>query len=156
MLLVPAVLVLALDRPPDLLVSDTTQAIAMRGADGLDLVAGKADSFAVKVWQDTYAEPIEPAPLLNCDSIGCFGESPVGFSVAVATDPAAFYEDCGMADLMILRRVAPDAACGAGTVIDADTLERGGIQWLRWDKAARKFEVRPAVPPGDRPWRVQH
>jgi competence protein ComEC len=155
-LLVPAVLLMALDRPPDLLISDTTQAIAMRGADGLDLVAGKPDSFAVTVWQDTYAEPIEPAPLLTCDSIGCFGESPVGFRVAVATDPAAFYEDCGLADLMILRRAAPDAACGAGTVIDADTLERGGIQWLRWDKGAHKFEVRPAVPPGDRPWRVPH
>jgi len=154
-LLVPAVLMLALDRPPDVLISDTTQAIAMRGADGLDLVAGKPDSFAVKVWQDTYAEPIEPAPLLSCDSLGCYGESPAGFRVAVATDPAAFYEDCGMADLMIMRRPAPEG-CAAGTVIDADSLERGGIQWLRWDKAARKFEVRPAVPPGDRPWRVQH
>lgn len=155
-LLVPAVLLLALDRPPDVLISDTTQAIAMRGADGLDLVAGKPGSFAVKVWADTYAEPIEPVPLLRCDSLGCFGESPAGFTVAVATDPAAFYEDCGLADLMILRRAAPDAACGSGTVIDAETLERGGIHWLRWDKAARKFEVRPAVPPGDRPWRVPH
>ena len=155
-LLIPAVLLLALDRPPDVLISDTTQAIAMRGADGLDLVAGKPDSFAVTVWQDTYAEPIQPAPLLRCDSLGCFGESPAGFRVAVATDPAAFYEDCGLSDLMILRRVAPDAACGAGTVIDADTLERGGIQWLRWDKAGHTFEVRPAVPPGERPWRAPH
>jgi competence protein ComEC len=155
-LLLPAVLLLALDKPPDVLISDTTQAIAMRGADGLDLVAGKPDSFAVKVWADTYAEPIEAAPLLRCDSLGCFGESPVGFNVAVATDPAAFYEDCGLVDLMILRRAAPEAGCGAGMVIDADTLERGGIQWLRWDKAARKFVVRPAVPPGERPWRVPH
>jgi competence protein ComEC len=155
-LLVPAVLALALDRPPDLLISDTTQAIAMRGKDGLDLVAGKPDSFAVKVWQDTYAEPIEPASVLSCDSVGCFGESPAGFKVAVAMDPAAFYEDCGLADLMIMRRPAPAADCAAGAVIDADTLERGGIQWLRWDRTARKFEVRPAVPPGDRPWRVPH
>ena len=154
-LLVPAVLLLALDRPPDVLISDTTQAIAMRGAEGLDLVAGKPDSFAVKVWADTYAERIEPAPLLSCDSLGCFGTSPLGFSMAVASDPAAFYEDCGIADLMVIRRPAP-ADCAAGTVIDTDTLERGGIEWLRWDRAARKFEVRPAVPPGDRPWRVQH
>ena len=154
-LLVPAVLLLALDRPPDVLISDTTQAIAMRGEDGLALAAGKPDSFAVKVWRDTYAEPLEPAALLNCDSLGCFGESPAGFKVAVASDPAAFYEDCGLADLMIMRRPAPEG-CGAGTVIDINTLERGGIQWLRWDRAARKFEVRPAVPRGDRPWRVPH
>lgn len=154
-LLVPAVLLLALDRPPDVLISDTTQAIAMRGADGLNLVAGKPDSFAVKVWRDTYAEPLNPAPLLRCDSLGCFGESPAGFKVAVANDPAAFYEDCGLADLMILRRPAP-AGCAAGTVIDADTLERGGIQWLRWDRASRSFEVRPSVPPGHRPWRAPH
>jgi len=154
-LLVPAVLMLALDKPPDVLISDTTQAIAMRGTDGLALVAGKPDSFAVKVWRDTYAETLEPAPLLNCDSLGCFGESPAGFKVAVAADPSAFYEDCSLADLMLLRRPAPED-CAAGTVIDAGTLERGGIQWLRWDPTNRQFEVRPAVPPGDRPWRVPH
>jgi competence protein ComEC len=154
-LLVPAVLMLALDRPPDVLISDTTLAIAMRGAGGLELVAGKPDSFAVNVWRDTYAEKLEPAPLLSCDSVGCFGTSPVGFAVAVANDPAAFYEDCGLADLMVVRRAAPEG-CAAGTVIDADTLERGGIQWLRWDRAARKFEVRAAVPEGERPWRVPH
>jgi competence protein ComEC len=154
-LLVPAVLLLGLDGPPDVLISDTTQAIAMRDADGLKLVAGKPDSFAVKVWRDTYAEAMQAAPLLRCDSLGCFGTSPAGFAVAVAEDPAAFYEDCGLADLMIMRRPAP-VGCAAGTVIDARTLETGGIQWLRWDRQARKFEVRPAVPPGDRPWRVPH
>jgi competence protein ComEC len=127
----------------------------MRGEDRLALVAGKPGSFAVDVWSDTYAEPLEPAPLLACDSLGCFGKCPEGFTVAVANDPAAFYEDCGLADLMILRRPAP-AGCAAGTMIDATTLETGGIQWLLWDRAARKFEVRPAVPPGDRPWRVRH
>lgn len=152
-LLVPAVVLFALDRPPDVLISDTTQAIAMRGADGLALVAGKPGSFAVGVWSDTYAEKLEPEPLLSCDSLGCFGTSPTGFSVAVAKDPAAFHEDCGLADLMILRRPAP-AGCGAGRVIDAATLERGGIQWLRWNAASRTFEVRPAVPPGERPWRL--
>jgi competence protein ComEC len=154
-LLVPAVWLLALDAPPDVLISDTTQAIAMRGEDGLELVAGKPDSFAVRVWRETYAEPLAPAPLLVCDSLGCFGASPMGFSVAVANDPAAFYEDCGEADLLVLRRPAP-TGCGTAAVIDSRTLEAGGIQWLRWDAAARKFEVRPAVPPGDRPWRVPH
>jgi competence protein ComEC len=153
-LLVPAVLLLALDRAPDVLISDTTQALAMRGEGGLRLVTGKPDSFAVRVWRETYAEPLDPAALLECDSLGCFGTSPAGFSIAVASDPAAFYEDCGEADLVVLRRPAP-AGCGAATVIDSRTLETGGIQWLRWDAAGRRFEVRPAVRPGDRSWRVR-
>lgn len=153
-LLVPAVCLVALDRPPDVLISDTTQALAMRGEGGLRLVAGKPDSFAVRVWRETYAEPLEPAALLACDSLGCFGTSTAGFSVAVASDPAAFYEDCGEADLLVLRRPAP-AGCGGAMVIDSRTLETGGIQWLRWDAEGRKFEVRPAVPPGDRSWRVR-
>ncbi len=151
----PAVWLLALDGPPDVLISDTTQAIAMRDEGGLALVAGKPDSFAVTIWRDTYAEPLEPVPSLSCDSLGCFGTSPAGFTVAVAKDPAAFHEDCGLADLMILRREAPDS-CGAGLVVDADALERGGIHWLRWNAGSRTFEVRPAVPPGERSWRVPH
>ena len=55
-LAVPAVLLLALDHPPDVLVSDTTQALAVRQAGGLALVAGKPDSFVVGVWQESNAE----------------------------------------------------------------------------------------------------
>lgn len=50
-LLLPAVLLFALDRQPDVIIADTTQAVAVRGADGLGLVAGKGDSFAVDVWR---------------------------------------------------------------------------------------------------------
>ena len=75
-------------------------------------MAGKPDSFAVKVWRDTYAEPLQPAPLLRCDSLGCFGESPVGFKVAVASDPAAFYEDCGDRRRYARTRRHPVAALG--------------------------------------------
>ncbi|MDB5542833.1 MAG: hypothetical protein JWQ89_4560 [Devosia sp.] len=152
-LLIPAVYLFAIDRPPDVLIADTTQAVAMRGAGGLSLVAGKADSFAVDVWRETYAEPIEASSLLACDSIGCFGTSPRGFSVAIVRDPAGFYEDCQLADLVIMRRDAP-AGCTAGTVIDADSLARGGVHWLRWDEGRGGFEVRPAVPPLSRPWRA--
>lgn len=150
---VPLVLLFALDRPPDVLIADTTQAIAMRGADGLALVAGKAGSFAVDVWAETYGDPITAASPLSCDSIGCFGESPRGFAVALALDPAAFYEDCALADLVIARRPAP-ASCAAKTIIDADALARGGVHWLRWEEARGTFEVRPAIPPLSRPWRA--
>jgi competence protein ComEC len=152
-LLVPAVLLFAVDRPPDVLIADTTQAVALRGDAGLQLVAGKADSFAVDVWRETYGEAIEPGSLLTCDSIGCFGVSSRGFTVAIVRDPAGFYEDCGMADLLIARRTVP-ATCAADTVIDAAALARGGVQWLRWDAARGGFEKPPAITQLSRPWRA--
>lgn len=152
-LLLPAVLLFALDRPPDVLIADTTQAVALRGSSGLELAAGKGDSFAVSVWRETYGEAIEPGGLLRCDSIGCYGASGPGFTVAIVRDPAAFYEDCGTADLLIARRTVP-ANCAAATVIDAGTLARGGVQWLRWDEGRGSFEIRPAIPQVSRPWRA--
>ena len=152
-LLVPAVALLALDSPPDLLVADTTQAIAMRGGDGLVLVAGRADTFAVEIWRETYTEPIPAAALLGCDSVGCFGDSPLGFTVAIATRPAAFYEDCALADLVLSRRSAP-AGCSAPLVIDADALQQRGMHWLRWDPKAGRFEVRTGMEGQARPWRL--
>lgn len=152
-LLLPAVLLLALDQPPDVLIADTTQAVVMRGENGLGLVAGKGDSLAVDVWRETYGEPIEATSPLSCDSVGCFGASARGFRLAIVRDPAGFYEDCGLADLVITRRNAP-TACSAGAVIDADALARGGVQWLRWDAARGGFEIRPAIPPISRPWRA--
>jgi len=148
-----AVLVLAIDGPPDVLVADTTQALAVRDGAGLGLVMGKSDSFAVDIWRETYAESLGSTQLLACDSIGCFGRSPVGFTVAVVKDPAGFYEDCPLADLVVSRRAAP-SDCGAKVVIDAPALARGGAHWLRWRAGRGEFEVRPAIPPIDRPWRV--
>jgi competence protein ComEC len=152
-LAVPLILLLALDRPPDVLIADTTQAVAMRVDGDMALVAGKANSFAVDVWRETYGDAIAAPSPLKCDSIGCFGESPRGFKMALVTDPAAFYEDCPLADLVITRRTAPPG-CAAGTVIDADALASGGVHWLHWDEGKGTFEVRPAIPPLKRPWRA--
>jgi competence protein ComEC len=148
-LLVPAVLLLAMDRPPDVLVADTTRAVALRGADGLALIDGKSQSFAVEVWRDTYGEPIGPGTA-KCDSIACLAEGP-GFSVAIVDDPAGFYEECATADLVITRRDAP-ATCAASVVIDADTLASGGVHWLRW--TGDTFEIRAAKTGLSRPWRA--
>ncbi len=53
---VPLVLLFALDGPPDVLIADTTQAVAMRNGEGLALIAGKPGSFAVDVWSETYGD----------------------------------------------------------------------------------------------------
>jgi competence protein ComEC len=148
LLLVPAVALFALDRPPDVLIADTTQAVAVRLEDGLRIVAGKPQGFAVEVWRETYDEPLE-AEAIACDSVACIAQSPRGFSVAIVSDPSGFYEECG-ADLVITRRDAP-ATCNAGTVVDARDLAAGGVHWLAWTGSS--FDARPAIPDRNRPWR---
>ena len=114
------------------------------------MVAGKADSFAVNVWRDTYGEPIEPEAIA-CDSLACVADAGGGFRFALIRDPSAFYEECD-ADVVVTRRRAP-STCAAGTVIDDEDLRRGGVHWLAWKAADRAFEVRQAIPAGNRPWR---
>lgn len=154
-LAIPAVLVLGLDRPPDVLVADATQALAVRTGDGLRLLAGKPGTFAVSIWEETYGSSIEPLPVgaARCDSLGCIATTPAGFTLALATGPDALHEDCALADLVVTRVRAP-VTCEAGTVIDADDLLLGGTHWLRWDANAGGFEVRPAISDQNRPWRI--
>ena len=150
---VPLIVLLAVDRPPDVLIADTTQAMAVRGATGLELADGKAKSFALEVWRETYAEPIaSPAPV-RCDSVACIGDSSVGFSYAIVADPAGFEEECGR-DLVVARIRAP-SWCAATTVVDAEDLLAHGVHWLRWNDATRQFEVRPAIGSLERPWRIR-
>jgi competence protein ComEC len=149
---VPLVVLLAVDRPPDVLIADTTQAMAVRGPSGLELADGKAQSFALDVWRETYAEPIETAAAVSCDSVACIGESSAGFSYAIVLDPGGFAEECGR-DLVVTRIRAP-SYCGAGVVVDADDLGEHGVHWLRWDAVLERFEVRRAVEHLERPWRI--
>jgi competence protein ComEC len=153
---VPFIMAFALDRPPDVLVSDTTQAIAMRSLTGLALISGKPKSFAVNLWGQTYRQDIGKAPTgtTNCDSLGCVSQSPLGFSLALSKDPAAFAEDCANVDLVVTHLYAPAACRGETTVIDADDLAKGGTQWLAWDKTTGRFEIRPAMTDLNRPWRA--
>jgi competence protein ComEC len=150
---VPLVVLLAVDKPPDVLIADTTQAMAVRGPAGLELADGKPQSFALDVWRETYAEPIETTAAIACDSVACIGESSAGFSYAIIADPSGFAEECGR-DLVVTRLRAP-SFCAATAVIDADDLREHGVHWLRWNAVSHDFEVRPAVGSLERPWRIR-
>jgi competence protein ComEC len=154
-LLVPLVLLLALDRPPDVLVADTTQALAVRGEAGLELVAGKPESFAVMIWRETWGDRLEAAPKesFGCDSLGCTGVSAAGFSWTVAKDAGAVFEDCGVVDLIVVRRPL-EVPCAGSLIIDQRVLERRGVHWLRWRGA--DFEVRRAIGGEGRLWRIAY
>jgi competence protein ComEC len=156
-LAIPAIMAFALDQPPDVLISDTTQALAIRGPDGLVLAAGKQDSFAVDVWSETFKQAIRPAPqgMTRCDADGCVSRTSAGFRVAVGHTPAAVAEDCREADLVLLRKADASVTCRAETmVIDRNDLAKGGVQWLHWNAGTARFDIRPAVTDLNRPWRA--
>lgn len=152
-LVVPLVAIFAVDRPPDVLIADTTQALAIRGASGLELADGKPQSFALNVWRETYADPIATAAAESCDSLACVGTSSAGFSYAIVKDPAAFSDECGRTDLIVARGGAP-SWCTTKAIVTASDLATGGVRWLRWNAGSRSFEVRPAIPALFRPWRI--
>jgi competence protein ComEC len=150
---VPLILLVGLDQRPDLLIADTTQAVALRTDAGMGLISGRSGSFATEVWGEHYQEPIaETMEGMGCDSLGCIARTD-RFSVAVIRNPAAFAEDCGLHELVITRIRAP-ASCTGSQIIDADALAAGGVQWLRWNETAARFDIRTAIPNLTRPWRV--
>jgi competence protein ComEC len=153
-LAVPLVVLLALDKPPDVIVSDTTQAVAVRGEEGLALAAGRPGSFAVTVWGDTYGAPLAPisAEERHCDSMGCIVASPAGFTLSLVNEADAFAEDCANADLVVTRSYAPSYCRKETTVIDAGDLYRRGVHALYWQGGG--FAIRPAISDPNRPWRV--
>ncbi|ODT80363.1 MAG: hypothetical protein ABS76_16920 [Pelagibacterium sp. SCN 64-44] len=151
-LLVPLVVVFGLEPRPDVLISDTTQAVAVRDGDGLALASGRTGSFAVNVWSRHYQTPIGPAHSGNvCDGLGCIVTTP-DYSIAIIRNAAAFAEDCGRHDLLIAR-IRPPSSCKAN-IIGPEQLSSGGVHWLHWDGNAGRFDIRPAMANLNRPWRV--
>jgi len=153
-LILPLVLFFGFEPRPDILIADTTQAIAIRDGDGLALASGRTGSFAVEVWSQHYQTEIAAKHSAeNCDNLGCIVTLP-DYSVAIVRNAAAFAEDCGMHDLLITRIRPPRWCLAAGPVIGPDALAAGGVHWLHWNKAAGRFDIRPAITNLNRPWRV--
>jgi competence protein ComEC len=149
----PLILLIGMDQRPDILIADTTQAVALRTEAGMGLVTGRPNSFAVDVWGEHYQQDIAASvPSARCDSLGCVVETP-RFSIAVVRNAAAFAEDCGTHPLIIARMRIP-ASCRGSQLVDAQALAAGGVHWLRWNEAAARFDIRTAIPNLTRPWRV--
>jgi competence protein ComEC len=154
-LAIPVILSFGLLARPDVLISDSTQAVAMRDGDGLSLVMGRTGSFAVDVWGRHFQTQIGMRhPSARCDSLGCVAKSDA-YSVAVIRNAAAFSEDCRGHDLVVARVRTP-RGCGAdGALVGPEQLASGGVHALYWDPAAGRFNVVAAMEQLRRPWRVQ-
>ena len=139
---------------PDILVADTTQAVAIRDGNTMALASGRTGSFAVDAWNDHYQIDIAPAHSgTRCDSLGCIVTTP-DYTVAIVRGAAAFAEDCGRHDLLIARIDPPHFCAGAAQVIGPDQLSVGGVHTLRWKGDEHRFAVEPAIETISRPWRV--
>ncbi|WP_170926354.1 ComEC/Rec2 family competence protein [Devosia lucknowensis] len=140
---------------PDVIIADTTQAIAVRDGGGMGLATGRTGSFAVDVWSDHFQTPIAATHSGgHCDGVGCIVTTP-DYTIAVATNASAFAEDCGRHDLLIARIVPPAYCTGNGQVIGQAQLQSGGVHVLYWRPGQGSFAIRPAIETLNRPWRVQ-
>lgn len=144
-----------LDAKPDLLVADTTQAVALRNTAGMQLVAGKPLSFAVRAWQENLGERFAPVDSATaCRADACRFEGDLGFSLGLARNEAGLHELCGTVDVLIVRKRIR-SACEQSLAIDATEMARNGTYWMRWMPPSGPFEVRTAIVGLSRPWRVQ-
>lgn len=155
-LAVPVIALFCTEPVPDVLIADSTQALAVRHEGQLTLMAGRLNTFATNVWSERYMETISGRhEQLGCDPQGCFLQSTEGFAIALALDPAIFAEDCLMANLVVTRLEAPPDCSLAATVIDARDLARFGTHALYWDDEVQSFRLGTAVTDNGRPWRIQ-
>lgn len=139
---------------PDILIADTTQAVAIRQGDSMALASGRTGSFAVDAWSGHFQSEIAAThPGARCDSLACIVTTPQ-YSVAVVRGAAAFAEDCGSHDLVITRIRPPGHCYATGQVIGAAELAAGGVHALTWDEAAGRFDIRPAIESLARPWKL--
>ncbi len=162
--IVPLIALFGLDRSPDILIANSTKAIAVRGNPikgetdkySLALISGRTGSFATNVWQDNYQEPIgKKLQGALCDETACFYNSPLGFSISlVNSGRAGFFEDCPIANLVITRLNAPQFCKELTQVIDKSDLQKGGVHWLAWQSDKQEFIIRPAITKPSRAWRI--
>lgn len=138
---------------PDIMIADSTKAVAARLDKQLELISGRANSFAVRAWSETYMEVIESSERdAPCDAAGCYyiGKE---FELALITTRDAFYEDCARADIVITRQKAPPSCRLSTQTIDTYDLRDKGVHWLKW--TGDGFWIRPAISDVHRPWRSQ-
>jgi competence protein ComEC len=149
----------ALERPPDVLVDDRAELMAVRGADGgLLLSADRGNRLVREAWLERAggAAPARPFAAaaeqdgLRCDTLGCLYRR-AGQVVALARRPEALLEDCAVAGVAISAAPLRHPCPSAQKVIDRFTVWRGGAHavWLE-EGAARIESVRAAQ--GRRPW----
>jgi competence protein ComEC len=131
--LAAGVAVAAKPERPDVLIERDGSGVAVRGADGRLVIAGKPSPFTVQQWLNADGDnrPPTDASLRQgaaCDTQGCVVRSTGGRSIAYARDRIAVIEDCRRADLVVTP--IPWSAPCAAKLIDRQALTRDGATSL--------------------------
>ncbi|MEP2119649.1 MAG: ComEC/Rec2 family competence protein [Bauldia litoralis] len=139
---------------PAILVDPNGTTAAVRGADGRFAIIGlKANRFAAGTWLRADADPRpatdEVTEGVTCDPVGCVATLSNGMIAAVSLKPAAFADDCRLAQVVISRFATPARCNDVATVIDGDDLKRGGAHalYLHSDQGGEPaFRIETAYP----------
>ena len=155
-LIVAGLVVAAVTRPPDILISETGKLMAVRGGDGrLYLSSGRKEKFVAENWMRLDGRAGEKpltfrsanSPML-CDDDGCRGEIEWK-KLAIVRTPKAMREDCAWADIFISEGPVAKAACETqGPVLGLyDYLEGRAmavyLEDMRIVRTRKDGEVRP-------------
>jgi competence protein ComEC len=134
--------------------------VAVRGADGrLAALAARSDLFDLGRWleQDgdgrgaaSVADGKAAASVFTCDGSGCVAKA-AHHLLAMSRHASALRDDCGRADILVLRVPRPAHCAPTGTMIDAEALRREGGHSLRFDGSHVAVATVAGVH-GRRPW----
>lgn len=136
---------------PFLVISDSTQAIIVRQANGYVQLGRKSKSFTTRAWAERLGNTLlAETPIGDCDQHGCSANSE-GTIISVAKDSVALNEDCGFADILIVRQ-RRQVKCEHALVITQTQLDRQGVVAIFRD-AEGGYHQRWAINDQLRPWR---
>jgi competence protein ComEC len=148
------------DARPDVLVGRDGVTVAVRAADGrLSALMARGAGFDLARWLDRDGDrrgSIERADAraFTCDALGCSARVRE-HHVAVVVNAAALRDDCGRADVLILRlqlpRPCPRDSRAGQVRIDPRQLARSGAHAVRF-AAGGALVTTVAEARGDRPW----
>ncbi|MCZ4273044.1 ComEC/Rec2 family competence protein [Maritalea porphyrae] len=136
---------------PFMVVSDSTQAVIVRQADEFFQMGRKSNSFTSRAWAERFGSSlIDHEAVGACDKHGCSAEVG-GRVISVVKDSVGLNEDCGRADVLIVRQ-RREVSCLTALVIEQKQLDRQGVATIFLDEQGQ-FEVRWAINDQRRPWR---
>lgn len=143
-------------RLPDLLIGRDGDLVAVRAPDGRLAAVGSARAFELQRWLEHDGDARAPTEAVKsaafrCDAVGC--ETNVkGLTVAVARRPAAFFDDCRKAAIVVSSIVSPRTCAGPKAVVDffASRREGGHAIYLEETGSVRVETVTGLR--GRRPW----
>ncbi len=141
---------------PDILISGTGRQVGVIGADGVrHLARPRAEGFATGIWKAAYGDAMSGNGGFQCDPHGC-AVAVAGQLLLVVEQGDRLWEDCRLADIIVLPFASPNACASAAPndrplVIDSAKLETYGAHALRISKAGG-VTIEVARPLLNRPW----